>query len=438
MVVAYGHILPKAVIDLPRLGTLNIHASLLPALRGAAPIQAAIRDGLAETGVTIMRMVPALDAGPIAAPGAHADPRRRDRRRARAAADRARRAGADRGAGADRARAGEAASRRTTPSATYATKLTRESARVDWTASAHDVGRHIRAYDPKPGAWATLRGAEVKLFGARVAPRGTTHAAGRGARDRRGRDARGVRRRRRADRGRAAVGEAAAQPRGVGPRPRRGRRRPVRHRSARFPVGGACSSLPSNSLPAPAQAPTLPVVHAVTSDEIVAARRLHRRRLRGDGRARRARRAAPARRPRHARRGCRRWPRDSRRRRRSPARGSSSTTASTSRSPRARAARSSRAARSASPMRAAPRRPSRSARACTRSRKGAPRRARARTGSWPATCSRRTTHPGEQERGLPFVRALGGGRDDPRRRDRRRDVRSTVACCATRVRTGSP
>jgi methionyl-tRNA formyltransferase len=65
VVVAYGHILPKAVIEFPRLGTLNIHASLLPALRGAAPIQAAIRDGLAETGVTIMQMVPALDAGPI-------------------------------------------------------------------------------------------------------------------------------------------------------------------------------------------------------------------------------------------------------------------------------------------------------------------------------------------------------------------------------------
>jgi len=64
VVVAYGHILPKEVIDLPPLGTLNIHASLLPQLRGAAPIQAAIRQGLAETGVTIMRMVPALDAGP--------------------------------------------------------------------------------------------------------------------------------------------------------------------------------------------------------------------------------------------------------------------------------------------------------------------------------------------------------------------------------------
>jgi len=64
VVVAYGHILPTAVIDLPRLGTINIHASLLPKLRGAAPIQAAIRDGHTETGVTIMRMVQALDAGP--------------------------------------------------------------------------------------------------------------------------------------------------------------------------------------------------------------------------------------------------------------------------------------------------------------------------------------------------------------------------------------
>ena len=86
VVVAYGHILPKAVIDLPRLGTLNIHASLLPPLRGAAPIQAAIRTGSRETGVTIMQMVPALDAGPDLHHAAHADRRRRDLRRARTAA----------------------------------------------------------------------------------------------------------------------------------------------------------------------------------------------------------------------------------------------------------------------------------------------------------------------------------------------------------------
>ncbi|HEX9310222.1 MAG TPA: methionyl-tRNA formyltransferase, partial [Gemmatimonadaceae bacterium] len=65
VVVAYGHLLPQKIIDLPRLGTLNIHASLLPALRGAAPIQAAIRLGFTESGVTVMRVVPALDAGPM-------------------------------------------------------------------------------------------------------------------------------------------------------------------------------------------------------------------------------------------------------------------------------------------------------------------------------------------------------------------------------------
>src|SRR6478672_7545991 len=65
VVVAYGHILPRRIIDLPRLGTLNIHASLLPQLRGAAPIQAAMRLGHNATGVTVMRVVSALDAGPM-------------------------------------------------------------------------------------------------------------------------------------------------------------------------------------------------------------------------------------------------------------------------------------------------------------------------------------------------------------------------------------
>src|SRR5829696_7568458 len=177
VVVAYGHILPKAVIDLPRLGTLNIHASLLPALRGAAPIQAAIRDGLGETGVTIMQMVPALDAGPIL-------------HQARTSIVEDETAGelalrlSELGAGAliEALALIELGLAKPAPqdesAASYATKLNRETALVDWNASAHDVGRHIRAYDPKPGAWGRLRGGEVKLFGARVAPRGTTHSAG--------------------------------------------------------------------------------------------------------------------------------------------------------------------------------------------------------------------------------------------------------------------
>jgi methionyl-tRNA formyltransferase len=177
VVVAYGHILPKAVIDLPRLGTLNIHASLLPALRGAAPIQAAIRDGLGETGVTIMQMVPALDAGPIV-------------HQVRTTIVEDETAGelalrlSELGAAAliEALALIELGLAKPEPqddaAATYAAKLTRESAQVDWTASAHEVARHIRAYDPKPGAWGRLRGTEVKLFGARVAPRGTSHGAG--------------------------------------------------------------------------------------------------------------------------------------------------------------------------------------------------------------------------------------------------------------------
>jgi len=62
--------------------------------------------------------------------------------------------------------------------ATFAPKITRESAQVDWSASAYDVARHIRAYDPKPGAWSKVNGGEVKLYGARIAPRGTAHTAG--------------------------------------------------------------------------------------------------------------------------------------------------------------------------------------------------------------------------------------------------------------------
>ncbi|MEO7454866.1 MAG: methionyl-tRNA formyltransferase [Gemmatimonadaceae bacterium] len=177
VVVAYGHILPKAVIDLPRLGTLNIHASLLPALRGAAPIQAAIRDGLGETGVTIMQMVPQLDAGPILHTAR--TPILEDE----SALELSLRL-SEIGANALIEALALIELGAVTPEiqddarATYAPKLTRESAKVNWSDSAHDVARHIRAYDPKPGAWSSVNATDVKLFGARVAPRGTSHGAG--------------------------------------------------------------------------------------------------------------------------------------------------------------------------------------------------------------------------------------------------------------------
>ena len=177
VVVAYGHILPKAVIDAPRFGTLNIHASLLPKLRGAAPIQAAIREGLDETGVSIMQMVPALDAGPVI----HA-----------ARTDIL----PDETAGELTLRLSEMGAQaliealallemglvrpvaQDDPAATYAPKITRETAAVNFAQSALDVARQIRAYDPRPGAWGRVRDTEVKMFGARVAPRSSTHVAG--------------------------------------------------------------------------------------------------------------------------------------------------------------------------------------------------------------------------------------------------------------------
>jgi len=177
VVVAYGHILSTDVIDLPRRGTINIHASLLPRLRGAAPIQAAIREGHAETGVTIMRMVRALDAGPtiLQARTPIPDDETYGELQLRLA---------EMGALAliealaliDLDRAIE------TPQdesrATYAPKVDRAMTRIDWNADARTVARLVRAYDPKPGAFtqAPAGRTEVKLFGARVSTRSAAGA----------------------------------------------------------------------------------------------------------------------------------------------------------------------------------------------------------------------------------------------------------------------
>ena len=167
IVVAYGHILPKAVIDLPRLGTLNIHASRLPALRGAAPIQAAILKGFSETGVSIMRMVPALDAGPVllqASAPVYDDETYGELR--------------DRLAEMGALTLIEALSlisigqSKETPQddslATYAPKVNRDTARINWKDTAAHISRHIRAMDPKPGAFTSASKGTVKLFGPKV------------------------------------------------------------------------------------------------------------------------------------------------------------------------------------------------------------------------------------------------------------------------------
>ncbi|HZI27694.1 MAG TPA: methionyl-tRNA formyltransferase [Gemmatimonadaceae bacterium] len=168
VVVAYGHILPKELIDLPSLGTLNIHASLLPRWRGAAPIQAAILAGDTESGVSIMRMVPALDAGPVLL---QARTPILDDETGGELTMRLSELGALAIVEAlTLVSLGDSAGQPQDETwVTYAGKITREQARIDWTKPAIDVSRTIRAFDPVPGAYSTLRGTEVKLFGARVA-----------------------------------------------------------------------------------------------------------------------------------------------------------------------------------------------------------------------------------------------------------------------------
>jgi methionyl-tRNA formyltransferase len=167
VVVAYGHILPQKIIDLPAKGTLNIHASLLPLLRGAAPIQAAIRLGLSETGVSIMRVVQALDAGPVLL---QAGTRIFDDETYGELRERLSELGAlaliETLALISIDRATESA--QDDSRATFAPKVTRETSRIDWKASALEVSRLIRASDPKPGAFTTTPKGDVKMFGPKL------------------------------------------------------------------------------------------------------------------------------------------------------------------------------------------------------------------------------------------------------------------------------
>lgn len=177
VVVAYGHILPEAVIDLPRRGTVNVHGSLLPALRGAAPIQAAIRLGLDETGVTIMRMVQALDAGPIILQSR--TPVVDDETYGELSLRLSELGALTLIEALSAMELGEAHEQpQDERLATYAGKIDRDATWIDWNAPASTVCRLIRSLDPKPGAVTMLRGAEVKVFGARLAPHGVTMPPG--------------------------------------------------------------------------------------------------------------------------------------------------------------------------------------------------------------------------------------------------------------------
>ena len=163
VVAAYGLILPQAVLDLPGFGCLNIHASLLPRWRGAAPIQRALLAGDGETGVCIMQMEAGLDTGPVLLREAFP-----------IAADDTTTTLHDKLAACGARLIVDAlaclplsAEPQPAEGVTYAHKIEKAEAAIDWTRSAAELDRHIRAFNPFPGAQAQFAGQTVKLWAAR-------------------------------------------------------------------------------------------------------------------------------------------------------------------------------------------------------------------------------------------------------------------------------
>lgn len=167
VVAAYGLILPQAVLDSPRLGCLNIHGSLLPRWRGAAPIHRALLAGDSETGITIMRMEAGLDTGPMLLKDAIP-------LTSESTASSVHDALAEMGARLIVEALGKVAqgqlteTRQPEEGATYATKLTREDGQIDWTHPASDIERQVRALNPWPGAFFKLGDEIIKVLKAEI------------------------------------------------------------------------------------------------------------------------------------------------------------------------------------------------------------------------------------------------------------------------------
>ncbi len=166
VVVAYGLILPQPVLDAPQLGCLNIHASLLPRWRGAAPIHRAILAGDTETGVCIMQMEAGLDTGPVllrAATPIGAE------ETTGALHDRLSEMGADLIVTALGDLDSLTLEAQPEAGVTYADKIDKAEAAIDWQKTAQDIDRQIRGLAPFPGAWTTCQGDRIKLLGSRLA-----------------------------------------------------------------------------------------------------------------------------------------------------------------------------------------------------------------------------------------------------------------------------
>ncbi len=166
VVVAYGLILPQAVLDAPKRGCLNIHASLLPRWRGAAPIHRAIMAGDAETGICIMQMEAGLDTGPVLLREGTpiGDEETTDQLH-----DRLSEMGASLIVTALRHLDGLTPEAQPIEGVTYAAKIDKGEAEIDWSQSAVEVDRKIRGLSPFPGAWVSIDGQRVKLLASKLA-----------------------------------------------------------------------------------------------------------------------------------------------------------------------------------------------------------------------------------------------------------------------------
>lgn len=175
IVMAYGMVLGPRTLAVPRHGCINLHASLLPRWRGASPLQAALRAGDAETGISVMRMVPALDAGPVhlcerlVLPADATLPWLHDQLAELAA--RALGRFLDAWPTLPDQEQDEA-------SVTWCGKLTTDDGRLDWSRSAAELERQIRAYTPAPGCWTVAAGERWRIAAARVLPGATGPSAG--------------------------------------------------------------------------------------------------------------------------------------------------------------------------------------------------------------------------------------------------------------------
>ncbi len=167
VVVAYGLLLPQPILDAPAQGCLNIHASLLPRWRGAAPIHRAIMAGDAQTGICIMQMEAGLDTGPVLLRRATDIGAEETTAQLH---DRLSVMGADLIVEALSQLQDLSAEPQPENGVTYASKIDKAEARVDWTRPATEIDRQIRGLSPFPGAWTEIEGERVKLLASRLAP----------------------------------------------------------------------------------------------------------------------------------------------------------------------------------------------------------------------------------------------------------------------------